>query len=234
MNDENIKNEILSKIKSGEIQMKSRRYFAFRLILLFITIFFVFILSVFLVSYILFSLRVSGQLALLGFGTKGLYHFLFAFPWVLLGVNIIFLLFLDLLLKTFEFGYKRPMLYLFVGTIVVIVGAGTLINMTSFHSKMLIRSEQQRPLLPGFYAGIRKSQKEAGNFRGFVRDIEGNTFILEYSPYDGGSSDVTRVIALPQTRLSDYLRVGDYVFVAGAVDKGEIRAFGIKKLVRDF
>lgn len=234
MNQDNIKNEILGKIKSGEIQMKSKAHFMLKIALLFFVIVAIFVISTFLISYILFSLRAGGQVALLSFGARGLYHFILALPWFLLSINIFLLIILDWLLKSFEFGYKSPIIYLFVGTLVVTTGVATLVNMTPFHGKMLMRSEQNHPPIPGFYSGIRRTHKEAGNFRGFVKTIDGDMFIIDYSPYDVGSSSATRVLAMPDSHIEDYLVVGDYVFVAGSIDGDVIRAYGIKKLVKNY
>ena len=52
----NIKEEILKKIDKGEINMKSKSYFIFRLVVLAFLIFMIFIFSTFLLSYVLFSI----------------------------------------------------------------------------------------------------------------------------------------------------------------------------------
>lgn len=226
----NIKEEVLNKIESGQIKMKSKTHFLFRLALMSFTIFFIFMISAFLISYIWFSLRTGGQIFLLSFGAKGFYNFILALPWFLLIINIFLLFFLDWLLKSFEFGYKSPILYLFMGTFVVITLAGTALNMTPFHLKMMKRAEEKKFPLPGFYGDI-STPKQTKTFKGFVRTIDGNTFTIEYSHYSPGRSSTTRVVANPNIKLSDYLINGDYVFVAGSLNKDEIRAYGIKKIV---
>jgi lysylphosphatidylglycerol synthetase-like protein (DUF2156 family) len=136
-----IKNQILEKIKSGEVNMKPKYYFILKLVALALTVFLTFILSTMLVSYVIFSIKISGQVFLLGFGAKGLYHFFIALPWFILFLDLVLIFFLDWLLKSFKFGYNSSVMFLFVVTLVSITVLASLINSTSFHRDMMIRAE---------------------------------------------------------------------------------------------
>ena len=226
----NIKEEILKKIDKGEINMKSKSYFIFRLVVLAFLIFMIFIFSTFLLSYVLFSIATKGNIFLLSFGAKGVYSFLMALPWFLLVVLVGLVLLLDRLLKSFAFGYKSPVLYLFIGTFVLVTILSALVNMTSFHGKLMKRGEERRlPLGNDFYGGINSYRPISGNFKGVVVYIKQNTFDMNYrAPI--GSFEVIKVVASPDIEIEKFLKEGDVVFVAGNLMDGQIRAYGIKKI----
>ncbi len=231
----NIKEHILEKIQSGEIRMTSKSYFVFRLCLMAFVMFLIFITSTFLLSYILFSMRAGGNVFLLGFGLKGFYHFILSLPWLLLGLNIGLLLLLDGLLKSFQFGYKSPILYLFVATFVLITAFGLLINFTPFHGSMMRRAEEKKPpLAPGFsglYGDIRKSHRETGVFRGVVQSVSTSTFIIIYVSNDSESGQLKMVYTPKGVVIGNSLQAGDTVFIAGTEEGGNIMAYGIHKLL---
>ncbi len=230
----NIKNQILNKIKSGEVNMKPKYYFVLKLILLGLTIFLTFVLSSIIVSYVLFSIKVSGQFFLLGFGAKGFYRFIMALPWLILFVDVALILFLDWLLKSFRFGYNSPVLFLFIGTLASITLFGSLINFTSFHKGLLQMAERKNlPIAGGFYVGLRKSHGNQGMFRGEVISIEGTTtFYMKYNDYDLNADDMAVEVFLPDNAnvYSLSLSPGDEIFIAGDKIAGGIRAYGMRKL----
>ncbi len=235
MNDETIKNnipgEVLAKIKAGEISMRPKNYFIFQLCLLIGVLFLIVVTSTFLISYILFSLKAGGQLFLLSFGTRGLYQFLTAFPWFLLCINALLLLFLDWLLKSFRFGYNSPIIYLFLATLFISTFLGWLINFTSVHSALMHRAEDKHlPFGGGFYSGLGKSHSNKGMFQGEVVAIEGKNFFLRHDDYDiNGGIHVMKVSLGADIDISG-LEVGDEVFVAGDLVNNEIIAYGLHKL----
>ena len=166
----------------------------------------------------------------MSFGAKGVYSFLMALPWFLLVVLVGLVLLLDRLLKSFAFGYKSPVLYLFIGTFVLVTILSALVNMTSFHGKLMKRGEERRlPLGNDFYGGINSYRPISGNFKGVVVYIKQNTFDMNYrAPI--GSFEVIKVVASPDIEIEKFLKEGDVVFVAGNLMDGQIRAYGIKKI----
>jgi hypothetical protein len=230
MNEENtqlnIKEEVIKKIESGDIQMKSKKYFVLKLILLATLIVLIFSVSTFLLSYILFGLSSGGHFIFLRFGFKGFYHFVLTLPWLMLILNVLLVLLLDRLLKSFRFGYKSPVLYLFIGTFIFVTLFSSLLNLTSFHGALGKRADERK--LPNIgnkvYSGIRSPKSLPGSYRGVVVSISMNTFEMSQ-----GSSSI-KVIALPNLDLNEHLKVGDIVFVAGEIIDNQIKAYGIKKL----
>jgi hypothetical protein len=190
-----------------------------------------------LVSYVIFSIKISGQVFLLGFGAKGLYHFFMALPWLILATDLVLIFFLDWLLKSFKFGYNSSVMFLFVVTLVSITVLASLINSTSFHRDMMIRAEGRGlPIAGGFYNDLRRSHKSQGLFRGEIMSIEGtSTFFIKYIDQNSMvSGDVAKIIVPNSIDIFSLGAViGDTVFIAGDVVDGEIHAYGIRKLTND-
>lgn len=228
-----LKNAVFKKIDCGEVSMRPKSYFYFKIALTIFVIFVTLIISALLLSYMLFSLREGGHIYLLGFGIKGFYEFFMLFPWVILVIDIALLMFLDWLLKGFRFGYNSPIIYLFLGTFVFITLFSSLINYTSFHRSIMYRAEDRRlPIASGFYDGLRQSHSKYGIFRGVVSSIEGNTFTIMHYDYDYPSNGtLVKVIAPNGVKVANLLKVGDQVFVGGeATTSSQIKAYGVNKL----
>ncbi len=232
LGQKNIKDLILKKIQAGEISMKSKYYFTLKVSVLVFVVLVTILTSALLISYTFFSLEMGGHMALLDFGGRGLYNFFLVFPWLLLLVNVLLLLFLDFLLKRFRFGYRSPIIYLFLGTLGAITVLGYLINFTSLHGDLLKRAEEKNlPIAGGFYDHIRVSDYQKGFFRGTIVSIDGNTFVMEHPPFDKyNPKGHTKVIAPINAKIPELYVAGDEVFVAGDLVNGDVHAYGLRKL----
>jgi len=209
--------------------MRPKAYFAFKLAILACLATLVLITSVLLISFTLFSVKATGHLLLLGFGWHGFNAFMALFPWTTFCVDIVLVFLLDMLLRYFEFGYRRSIIFLFLATAVLLVLIGYGVSMTSFHGRLLRRAERhQLPVFGGLYTGLRRPHPEQGVFQGTVTAIGPGVFILDR---DGDQDDAstTRVIVPPDLDPSQYVQVGDHVFVGGDVIRGELHAYGFRK-----
>jgi hypothetical protein len=228
----NIKNQVFKKINNGELNMKPRAYFVAKVALLVFITSITFIVSALLVSYIIFSMHAGGNFFLLTFGPRGLYRFFLIFPWILLCSIIILIFILEWLLNKFSFGYNKPLVYLFLGTLVFLTAIGSLIDLTSFHGTLLKQTEEKKFVLPGFYSGIRKSNKNMGIYRGTVSSISTSTFIITHDSYDSEPDYGALVVNVPQSFTSlELIKIGDDVYVAGDLNENGLQAFGIHKIV---
>ncbi len=230
-NQINIKEKVLDQIKSGKVSMRSKAYFLVKLgLLTFVTILTT-LVSVFLLSFIIFSSSVDGSIFLVRFGGSGLYNFVLTLPWYLLVVDIFLLLFLDLLLKSFRFGYKSPVLYLFIGTFVVVTIVSTSINLTSFHQRVMNSVGGGKiPFFPNLYTGVGSEKQKPGTWKGYVGKINGNSFKFRYVKGITGEFGDAEVFAVNEITVVGKLFEGDMVFVAGNILDNRIMAYGIKKL----
>ncbi len=230
-NQIDIKDKVLEQIKSGKIGMRSKSYFLAKLMLLVFVTILTTLVSIFLLSFIIFSSNLDGSLFLVRFGGSGLYNFLLTLPWYLLVVDIFLLLFLDLLLKSFRFGYKSPVLYLFIGTFIVITILSTTINLTSFHQNIMNRLGQEKvPYVPNIYSGVGSENQKPGTWKGYVGAINGNSFKFRYVKGITGEFGDAEVFAVSEITVVGKLAEGDLVFVAGNILDNRIMAYGIKKL----
>jgi hypothetical protein len=227
----NLKEAILEKIQKGEVKMRPKAFFFVKVAFLVVVAFITFVVSVLLVSYTFFNLKAGGHLFLLSFGGRGFYEFFLLFPWFLLLVDVGLILFLDGLLKRFKFGYHNPVLYVFIGSILIVTVAGSFINMTSFHKNILQMAENKKLPIPGvgsFYSELHKSHKENGLFRGMIISVATSSFVLK------GDEDTSFDVYTPSNfDALTFFHVGDTVFVAGDVDGNTVHAYGIHLISKD-
>ena len=225
---------VLAKIRAGEVHMTPRSHFVVRVVLLVVVAGATLVTSVVLMSFMLFSLRVSGQLLLLGFGWQGIQSFLSLFPWPLLLIEAGLLWALERLLRHFRFGYRSPLMYLLLATAATMLLGGYLLNFTPLHRQLLHRAEHQDlPLIGDFYQPIRRPTPDRGIFKGTVVSVSGSTFVIRNDYYGAEGSTTQEVEATPDTDLASFLEPGDKVFVAGMTDGRAIHAYGITKVTDD-
>ena len=228
------KEGVLAKIRAGELHMTPRSHFVVRVILLAVVAAATLITSVVLMSFMLFSLRVSGQLLLLGFGWQGVRAFLFMFPWPLLLIEAGLLWALERLLRHFKFGYRSPLIYLLLATAAITLVGGYLINFTPLHRQLMHQAEHRDlPVIGGFYQPLRMPTPDRGIFKGTVVSVTGSTFVIRNDYYGEEGSTTQEVVATPDTDLGSFLEPGDKVFVAGMADGHTIHAYGITKVTDD-
>jgi hypothetical protein len=246
MND-HIKKTVLEKIQAGDITMRPRVYFILKMALVVIIALIVLLTSAFFISFISFSLRVSGRLILLGFGWHGIEVFLLTFPWGILLIDLVFVVILERLLRTFKFGYRSPLVYLLGALVVVVVVAGLAIDQTPFHAEMwhAERSGGAPPFFGGMYDMVRQPPHAQGVFRGTVISMSIATaggpafFILKSDDNDSDIDDTATTsqlwkIFFPPNVSTMYglmsVSVGDQVLVAGNVLPDGVHEYGIEKV----
>lgn len=224
--------EVLEKIRTGEVRMKPRLYFTCKIVLLVLVTFITLITSAFLISYMIFSLSIGGRMILLGFGWKGVQIFLITFPWALLLAELILLYILELLVKHFRFGYRSPVVYIIGGLFSLSIISGIFINATPIHGFLMERAYQKQlpPVFGGMYDHVRRPPRERGVCRGVVTSIQEHSFTLR----EDDSDDSERTIFTPpHIDISTFIKVGDTVFVASDTKGSTTRAYGIRKISKE-
>ena len=143
---------ILEKIKSGETHMRPRWHFVLRAFLLALGALILLLALLYLASFIVFVLRETGILFVPSFGLRGVGVFLFALPWFLILLAVLFVLVLEVLVRNYSFAYRKPLLYS-VGTIVVfVISGGAVVAHLGFHEGMARFAKERRiPVADGFY-----------------------------------------------------------------------------------
>ena len=92
--------------------------------------------------------------------------------------------------------------------------------------------EQHLPFGGGFYAGIRKSHRSIGIFRGEVLSISGQTLIIKHNDYENDGIDQIINVVMPSSFDLRSVKVGDLILVAGDVVNNDIMAYGMRELTR--
>lgn len=226
--DQDLKSTVLEKIRTGNVHMRPKIYFVFKLLLVAAVAAATVIVAAWLVSFVIFSLRVSERSVLLGFGWRGIKMFLWLFPWRLLILEGVLIVILGLLLHYFRFGYRRPILYSLGGGILLSGVVAWIMSNGSLHETLLQqRQENNLPFIGSLYEKIEHPDNSAEVLRGVIVQIEKGSLSIKNSDDD---EDLVRVL-LPETMiLGQMLHIGDEVFVAGELANDTLQAYGIQKV----
>jgi len=232
-----LKENILSKIDSGDIRMKPKIYFTVKTILVLLAITITVSVLYFLVSFMVFSIRASGKLLLLGFGNAGIWTFFITFPWILLIIEIVLLIGVDILLKYFKFAYKTPFIYLILGTTALVVSISFLIPAIPVHETIYQEvTEQNIPFLNIIYENAKRLPEENGVFRGIVISIDDDSLTIFNKSYDTNEEDKRKTISISKNQLKykNAVSIGDSVVVACTQRKnGLCYLYGLKNLTKE-
>jgi hypothetical protein len=227
-----MRDSLLKKIEAHEVSMRPKIYYSLQVAALVLLALAVLVVSIFVFNYILFTIRISNQDSFLGFGPRGIWAFIYLFPWWLLLVDVTLVYLLERVLRQFKFGYRSPVLYLLLGLFVVTGSTAFALDRgTTFNDRILIHAEHHG-LPPPFgmvYTYVRHPLPPDSNFcTCVIEDINGNILFLRDA---NGSTTFTAKLPLNDPRATTtFLREGDTIFIAGDLDDGAIRAFGIRKI----
>ncbi|MFH0873343.1 MAG: hypothetical protein V1846_00680 [Candidatus Komeilibacteria bacterium] len=230
MNQESksITEQILQTIKDRQVKMVPRWHFVLRTTLVAVGTMLVGCGLLYLISFIFFMLRQTGVWFVPAFGLSGWMHFLFALPWLLIGLALIFIVVLELLVRHYSLAYRRPLLVSALTVIAIVVVGGFIVERsTPIHRELLREAEGGRlpfagPVYRGFgrqrFTDIRPGIILATSSQGcLVRDPQGEIF---------------QVMITPRTRLPlgmDF-EIGDRVVVFGPEHGDVIDALGLQEV----
>jgi hypothetical protein len=231
---QNMRERLMHKIEAHEVSMRPRIFFTLQIVAILFVALAALLVSIFIFNFILFSIRISNEDSFLGFGPRGIWAFVYFFPWWLLLIDVALLSLLERLLRQFKFGYRAPVLYLLFGLLVVTGSVAFAIDRgTNFNERILIHGEHHGlpPPIGAFYGHARGPLPPDSSFcTCIVTAIKGNTLILQVAH---ASTTLTAVLPPNDPRATTTLfEVGDIIFIAGDLDNGVIRAFGIRRIVK--
>jgi len=230
---ETIADRILRKIREGEVSQRSRLYFMLHVAVAVLVALIVLTLSVLIFNFILFSIRVNHHDSLLGFGPRGLETFALIFPWPLLVIDVVLVFVLELLLRRFRFAYKIPVLYLLAGLILATAACALFIDRgTNVNDRLLHRADRHELSFFGdMFEEARRPMPGSGVCVCTITAIAGDTLKVADSR-SGSTTELTVILPLDNPyATTTSLNVGDTVLIAGDVDNGVIRAFGVQKVL---
>ncbi len=156
---DNLKENILEKIKKDEVKMTSKQFFILKWITLFIVSLFFLTLGFYILAYVIFLFVDNGLIYMPLFSESGIMNFIIEIPWtlVLLGLFSIFLF--SITSKTFYKIYRKPFLAFFFSILMIILLSQVILIVSG--SLKYIKEEAYKEnihLVPDKFLDFRDSQ----------------------------------------------------------------------------
>jgi len=225
-----IKNNVLDKIKTGKVTMRPRWHFVLQAFLLLASVVLVALVAVYLFSFIIFTLDRSGLLFAPQYGWHGMMMFIVSSPLLIIGILLAFLLLLYILVSRYSFSYRKPLVYSIVGMVLLVVTASFLIQHFNVHDKIYSFTEQHH--VPGMTPLYEKhlDRKPPGIERGTITETQDTGFTLLTE-----QGTTVTVITDVKTKISPEvtLEVSEEVMVFGDTVDNALHAFGVRSAGED-
>lgn len=225
---EQIKNRILEAIKSGAIEMKPKWRFVLTGILFVVGAILILSTLLLLTSFIFFSVNRSGISFGPAFGPRGIIIFLKYLPWALIGLSIIFVIILEILVRHYSFGYKKPLLFSLVAIILIVITGG--IAAAPLHKEPFRRANDRNnlPFAGPIYRDFKPIRPNPDDFnKGEIIEMLENGFRVK------NTTGEELNVFLPEQILPQFendFKLGDNVVIFGERNFNEIQAFGVKRM----
>ncbi len=210
-NKKSIREEISAKIKSGQVKMKPKAYFVFKICLLAFGVIALTLSSLFITSFIFFSIRAGGLLSLLKFGVPGIRILLFSLPWLLiLGAGILIAT-SEIFAKHFSFVYRRPILYSGLAILLIVILGGSALERTRLHSNLFFLAQNGRlPIAGRIYREFGMPEIRDAHY-GVVFEITNGGFRIKTPQGEEFNIIVTAQTQMPPEKITK----GEIVIVLG-------------------
>jgi hypothetical protein len=127
--------KVMAQIKSQHIKMHSKLYFVFGSVLVGSGLAGALITAMFFLAVVSFRLRVYGSLEYLRFGQLGLRPFFMTFPWIPLLVGVVGIVGGIMLLRKYEFSYKRSFISVAIVLVTLVLVFGFLLDQVAFDER---------------------------------------------------------------------------------------------------
>lgn len=226
----NLIEKVNAQISSGKVHMRSRLVCVLKSIALVFLSLFVFLTTTLLVNFMIFSIHMQSTDAFLGFGPRGWYAFFTFFPWPLFVLDALGVVLLIILLRTFRFGYRVPLLYIGGAVLVASSVFGFALERHTPMNDVLMREANStgmpRPIPMLFNRLHTPPPHHEGRCRCEVTAIIDTTH-LEVRDVVTGESFTAVVQDGAHGTISE-LTVGDVVFMGGEMEEGVFEVFGIR------
>lgn len=222
--------EVLHKIQTKKISVHSKTFFRLKWLAFVLLVSAICVVSIALCSFILFTIRMTGQSYLIEFGSKGVELAFILFPWVLFLIDGVLIILLGALTRHTSFGYKIPGIYILVGAIAIISISGYIVDTkTSFHANMLYYADHKRlPLFETMYTRVRRAPPRGYEiYRGIVVKQDDQFIYIDIDDEEGIGTTSTVIVPAVQsatcfTHCFGDIEEGQTVFVSGTIVDGKI------------
>jgi hypothetical protein len=149
--EKNLRQMIEEKITHGDVTKKARWYFIVRRIIIITAGILALCLAVYLGSFIFFLVNDQGIGLLTDFGWEGAWELFTSLPWIIIGLIILLIIIIELVGWRFTRLYRQPFIYSILGTLVIILLAGTLLERTHLHRALFDSAEHNQLPVAGYF-----------------------------------------------------------------------------------
>lgn len=224
----NLTKNVMQKIESGGIKMKSKTQVKSEEIGFVVALVISVLGSAFIFNMLIFWARGTGNLHYLGLGSFGMLAFVRSFPHLWLWLAIILIAFAYLVLRHFDFSYKKPLGFTIAGLAVI-----CLVVASVFASTPINQPFQKQAMRGGFgapkaiFAPHMLPPHLSNGVVGIVTEINDQKIILDCCkthPIEGKITDRTRFIPDRESIVPNI-----EVRVIGKKVSGEIEAVIVAK-----
>lgn len=160
-----IKDQVMSQIKQGKINMKPKWYFVLGSALMIISLVGISIISIFLVNLLFFLLKKHGPM-----GQFRLELILASFPWWILIISTLLFVLAIFLLKKYDFSYQKNFKLIILAILISIIISAWAIDYLGFNETW------SKGPMKGFYRQLNSNSSnnnfnQSGSGRGRVRKL---------------------------------------------------------------
>lgn len=223
MEKQSLKKRIINQIEQGRLKMKPRWHFVSQAIMLVVLMIIILISLLYLFSFFFFATRTSGLWHLVAFGPRGLMALVGAFPWLLFGSILVFIIILEVLIRKFSFGWRRSFVYTFLGIILIASFASWLLAQSSFHDDFYRQAwNNHLPLVGPLYR--QQARIEFDNiYRGEIIVLDEEK--LQIKTEDGQELEFPRSDRIKRS-MNDF-RAGERIMAAVRKEEGQWKVWRI-------
>lgn len=229
--------EILAKIKSGQIKMKSRSYFAAETAAIIAGIVFVFFLAIFLSSAVHFFAHASGLWYFPGFGITEFKIFFFNVPWLLIASIIFSGGALFWLIKKISASYRQPIIYSLVAIFAIIFSSSFVFAQYPLHEKLFQYSQDKNiPLMKSFYQRYGQMPCHNAIIGKIASTTDSGFLVTPPDRQDNEQNDIFNVFISPDTNLPKEKKLekdSTILIISDQKIKKNINAASIRKIRLD-
>lgn len=136
MSNQDLEKNIMDKIKTGQVKLKSKYVFLAEKLGLGTAFTLSVVLSVLLFNLTLFYMKETDNLQYLSFGKRGVLAFLESFPYMLVIFFIVLILLAGYLISKSEIGYKKPFGYFAITLICSVIFFGGILTYTNLAQRI--------------------------------------------------------------------------------------------------
>lgn len=222
--------DILKKIKTGEVDMKPRWHFILKSLLLVFSVITAVLVVVYLLSFVIFTLRQSGVGFTLLYGFRGISMFVMSSPWLLIASAGAAVVVLQVLVHKYSFSYRQPLLYTIIGVVFLMLIGSYVIEQTSLHQRMQGFAKQHEvPVFGSMYRNAAENRPK-NIVRGTIVELNQTGFVIE-----SDRKETLKIVVSQKTkqRPGEVYSVGETLLIFGDRKRDVVDAIGVRPAVSD-